>query len=942
MRTALTREAGSLWAKAEKGDSGFWLPLFMHMSDSAATARRLWRRWLPNGTKEIITEGIQVRSAESAEVAETLAVFLAAAHDVGKATPAFQGRRVKPAGPAAALSGRVAAAGLPLRDNPAPPHKVRHPLASQMILARNGFGRGCAVVAGGHHGTPPSVKQVNDVAAWAADTGFDDGAWRAVQDELLAYALRVAGADEATGQALRKIHPTVAAQVVLTGLVIMADWLASDEKNFPYIEESFLPLANLGSRAEAMAERLPLPERLIIDDVWKRHDLYRERFTAISPHPVQAAAAEAAGGTECPGLMIIEAPMGEGKTEAALAVAEIFAQKSGSGGLFFALPTQATADGIFPRVSDWIGRIAAPKERHVVFLAHGKSHFNKEYRQSLGWPDNMRVNAGGDEGGEGDDAVVHAWFMGRKKGLLSEFVIGTVDQVLMGGLRRRHLALRHLGLANKVIVIDECHAYDAYMGSYLDMVLRWLGTYRAPVIVLSATLPSERRKELVEAYTGRKADPVTQAVPWKGMPAPKAPTPPWASQRRYPLITYTDGEEVKYSAPAPSGRALQVDIVRLHDDGLIARLESLTDEGGCVGIVMNTVARAQQWAERLSAKFGAENVRLLHSRLIGIDRIERELEVRGLLGREQGKRPHRLLVVGTQVMEQSLDVDFDMLVTDLCPIDLLLQRLGRLHRHHRPRPRKLRAARCLVLDAGGGGFEKGAVAIYGKYLLMTARQLLPDALFLPGDIPGLVQQAYGGAGVKVPDDMREEYDRAKAEQEKLRKDKEARAKAFQIGKPDNGPGDLVGWLELQVADDASGKRGEAAVRDTQGSLEVIVIQRSGNRDFRLLPLPCLNEYAGRILPRDLTPDDDMAFTLAGCAVNLPRQFTVPGRIDRVIRELESGNASDLPRCWQESPWLRGELFLLLDEGFTSTLDGSIMRYDEQFGLRVEALEAKHG
>ena len=229
---------------------------------------------------------------------------------------------------------------------------------------------------------------------------------------------------------------------------------------------------------------------------------------------------------DTPGLIIVEAPMGEGKTEAALAMAEIIAKKNGHTGLFFALPTQATSDGIFPRVVKWLEKVSLNEgSSKTIFLSHSRSEFNKTYAEIP-----LSSNCSSE-----DRLIIHEWFYGKKKRILSDIVVGTIDQILMAGLKRKHLPMRHLGLCNKVVVIDEVHAYDAYMGNYLEKCLMWLSSFNVPVILLSATLPIARRKKLVDAYMNGR-----------GLNA-KGET--WETDIRYPLITFTQHDFVKSLNP---------------------------------------------------------------------------------------------------------------------------------------------------------------------------------------------------------------------------------------------------------------------------------------------------------------------------------------------------------------------------------------------------------
>ena len=180
--------------------------------------------------------------------------------------------------------------------------------------------------------------------------------------------------------------------------------------------------------------------------------------------------------------------MGEGRTEAALAAAEVLATRFGCGGVVFALPTMATADAMVDRFMRWLP--LAAQSAQPFFLAHSKSPLNP----TLAAMKRMSPAIGDRDGCGADVAVALEWLTGRKKGMLANFVVGTMDQVLFAGLRSRHLVLRHLALVGKVVVIDEVHAADVHMSVFLHDVLRWLGAYGVPIVPLSATLSPARRR----------------------------------------------------------------------------------------------------------------------------------------------------------------------------------------------------------------------------------------------------------------------------------------------------------------------------------------------------------------------------------------------------------------------------------------------------------------
>ena len=204
------------------------------------------------------------------------------------------------------------------------------------------------------------------------------------------------------------------------------------------------------------------------------------RLGSDLPNSLQSEILDITGDADKPGIYILEAPMGIGKTEAALSAAEILAAKYGSGGVFFGMPTQATSNGIFVRLEDWAKKNAdEEKTLHSIRLAHAAAELNDDYHDLVSGDSVMY-----DEDGSG--LVVHSGLSGRKQALLSDFVIGTVDQMLLAALKQKHVMLRHLGLAGKVVIVDECQAYDAYMNCYLDRVMTWLGVYKVPVIILSS------------------------------------------------------------------------------------------------------------------------------------------------------------------------------------------------------------------------------------------------------------------------------------------------------------------------------------------------------------------------------------------------------------------------------------------------------------------------
>jgi CRISPR-associated endonuclease/helicase Cas3 len=754
------------------------------MRRTAQTAEQIYDEKLSQGVRNLLPM-------------RELCIFAATAHDIGKASPAFQ----------AHINGIG-------RNEP------RHWNISYELLRRLGFDKTFCIVLASHHGKPPdnTLLSALRVGSYDRECGFGNPEYEAEHRLLLETAYSLSRLPREADTALDKPR-----QLLLTGFVILCDWIASSD------------------------DPPELPAAWISDGIGA-DELYGIRF-GYSPTAVQRAVTDIFDMCNKPGLIIIEAPMGEGKTEAALAAAELMALRSERGGLFFALPTQATSNAMFSRVTEWLSKLELA-EPHTIDLVHGKKRANYAYRELpvYGEPDAAK----------NDMLAVHSWLSGRKKAMLADFAIGTVDHLLMMALKQKHVMLRHLAIANKVVVIDECHAYDAFMDTYLCRALSWLGAYKTPTVILSATLTAAKRAELINAYLG-KTDSLSLSA-------------------AYPLVTYiNDGGDVCEIAAPASKSGVTIEISRIEDDALLERLSDALSDGGCAGIIVNTVKRAQELYMLLAAR--VENVVLIHSRFTASDRAEREQRVVSLLG-PSGARPERIIVVGSQVLEQSLDIDFDILITDLCPMDLLIQRVGRLHRHSRTRPEKLQKPLCLVVE------NENSEKIYGKYLLSRTSVLLEDKITLPDDIAPLVNAAYDGTDAPGKSDY---DDKIKAMQ--------SRAEAFRLAAPNSGRPTIAGLLERSVSD--TDKDAEASVRDGNDSIEVVVIsEKERSALIRLTDVEAMER-----------------------SVRLPFFF-----LKQAITELEANYKDDY-----------GNLYLVLDENGTAELCGCRLTYSKEKGLEYERI-----
>ena len=808
-----------------------------------------------------------------------------------------------------------------VEPDPAEKQFSHHTLIGAAILSEMGAPDWVVSVVGAHHGKPLPANFDPSIVMKAQRNVFvreeDRPIWQAVWQEMIDDALKRAGYESLEDVPQTMTQP---AQMLLVGLLIVADWLSSNTEIFPLIDaESDVDDSLYPGRFERAAEKMKFLEKWQPDENWRYSDLGVVRFGFEKSKAVQQAIAQAAGESEKPGLFILEAPMGVGKTEAALMAGEILANREGESGLAFFLPSQATANAMFERVMSWIQKFedeptswlneedtAGSGGQLTIELAHGKASLNSSFAKLS---ESGALVDEEENGNESNRLATNAFFMGRKTQLLANFVVGTVDQMLMGALKRKHIMLRHLGLAGKVVVIDEVHAYDRYMSRYMDAMLNWLGAYHTPVILLSATLPGGRRGEMVSAYLGKRKFEGREAL---------------ERERAYPLLTWTDGEAVCTRQIEQNAQPKDVEILRGEDDAVIPFLRGRLAEGGCAGVIVNTVKRAQAMAGRLKAAFPQYDILLDHAQFIMPDRIRKEKQIMERLGKNStSAQRDGLIVVGTQVLEQSLDLDFDVMISDLCPMDLLLQRLGRLHRHgEHVRPAPMKRAACLVL--GTQELEPGAKAVYGEYLLHRTSALLPEIIRLPGDISPLVQNTYD---TDLPDDAGLDIEFEEYNQKCKKKWRSANEACLRDSERDEEDENLNGLLDRDFP--GTEEQAQASVRDGAASLEVLVLQYG--EDGRL------HTAAQDQEPLDIAATDapcrEEAEIILRQSLRLPRLFSFPNDT-RAIAELEEVRQSTL-REWVKTPRLSRELFLLLDSNGRATLAGISVKYEKDKGFYVE-------
>lgn len=950
--TALSDAAQWVWAKTHVDDNGVldgWLPLHTHLDDSAAVAGQLWDHWATPAVRRQVARPFDGDET----IARALYVWLASIHDLGKASPGFS---VQSTGLAEQMAAHGLAADMSLAGTDER-RAARHEIVSHFAVsdwlksqgAAASIARGYGSILGAHHGLPPDDTQVKG-ARHSRLSG--DESWKAVRLEFLTLS-----AERHASPALLQLWCTTAlpepVQVLLSGLVIMADWIASGD-HFPQAELRHQPRESTEERVRTAWRLMEIPGPWVPAPIQVSAEVFfHRRFGIRQPHETQKALMDLAETVDNPSLMILEAPMGGGKTEAALAAAEVLAGRFGSGGIFIALPTQATTDGMFARVHSW-ARSLNLAEPHNIFLAHGKSTMNTEFAAlrrdvhygSVG-ADRVSVKSARDVP---DAVIAHWWFSQPKRGPLANFVIGTIDQILFTSLRSRHLMMRHLAVAGKVVIIDEAHAFSTHMNVYLDRALHWLASYDVPVILLSATLPPERRRALVAAYdAGRlRSHPEEHPVVTRGEGAKlDARHDVLVNQMAYPSIVASRGADAPLVIEPPEiPRTITVAIRRLDDgrDALIDLLQQALRDGGCVAVIRNTVDRVQDTANYLREAFPDAELTVAHARFTAGDRVERDALLLNKFGPPTPgrSRPRQHIVVASQVIEQSLDIDFDLMVTDLAPVDLLLQRVGRLHRHQRgagqgDRPQPLRSAQLVITGVNWESTppapDKTYLSVYPMSLLLRTLAVLRvhSSLELPHMIPGLVSEVYGTADMG-PDEWQGAMHSATVDHHRALEASRQTAQAFLLNEPAREFPSLIGWVNAEAADPAAQDRGRASVRDGEESLEVLLLQNGVDGELRIPEWMSRQYGGGAIIPLNVSPDRALAKKILRTAIRLPAGICRFGAIDRHIETLERRLAELDLQSWHRSPSLRGELVLTVDATGRGRLNEYELFYSGDTGL----------
>lgn len=1001
----MNNETLKLWAKTSPNadEPNAFHPLICHLTDVAAVTKIIWDKILPNATKRRIARAFGETDFDEANSDKIgrLVAFIAGLHDLGKCSPPFalRGKHIetqeanlvkqiseqknKHSDYANRLHGKLQTIrflkiyeNTPFQiENSVPvakdaPHGYVTTIELPEILESYGFNKNFAghigVLIGGHHGVFPNSDWRKNGRKAVKDNLGDEN-WSKARTELvetLAELLEIKPSEQNKSAKLDNANATI---MILAGLVSVADWIGSASEYFQCAAEQVNQngikfryenlkkyLKHAENRAETALKELGWIGRKKenSEEKFDEKKSPEEKFEKLFPfidnrRHLQNMAIEISEELKTPGIAVIEAPTGEGKTEAAMFLADAWNTSLDQNGYYFALPTQATSNQMFARAADFLEK-SFPERDVNLQLTHGHASLSAEF-ETLKEKHQTIIKDVFDDLCEGEECVPSVvaaeWFTYRKRGLLAPFGVGTVDQALMAVLQTKHVFVRLFGLAHKTVIIDEVHAYDAYMSTLLERLLEWLAALGSPVILLSATLPAERRNKLIEAYLN-------------GLEIKESET---VGEDKYPRISYATDQTIKirHIKTSEKKRTLYVEKVDDYtedtDGNFIERLKAKLKETGsdkprcgCIAIICNTVQRSQDIYNELSkhdefkgnADDGLPILDLLHSRFRFTDRDQIEKRVRLRFGKEGEKikvtengeetqkavkRPDFAVLIATQIIEQSLDLDFDLMISDLAPVDLLLQRAGRLQRHERRRNEEFKLPTLWIIqpkikDDGLPNFENSVV--YDEHILLRTWLILQKKkkIEIPDEVENLIEAVYDARKSfdNSDENLKDFWQKSLADWLKANEEDDKQADYRLIKRPIYSR-HISGIFASNLEEDSPEihKTLQAVTRLTEPTANVICLWEKDGKVF-------LDANLSVEINLDKKPHTDLTKELLRRSVSVSKKSVV-------FELLKNG---EVPKSWQNSSLLQHHRLLKFDENRKCEKFGHTFCLDENLGLQI--------
>lgn len=696
------------WGKADSATNR-WHPLVYHMLDVAAVARKtissnivFCRNW---------SDQLDLKHEELLDII----AWIAAIHDLGKFASDFQCKipelsekligirktnRIGESHPASAwlLWNRI------IRKAMIQNHGIKEKLTSYILSEYFNSIEPLLTASFGHHGAPS--KEPQDHSPLILEALYPKNTSSSALELIKLFLGVFPGAKkifEDPEAVCKKQDVFRAFSFPLSGLIITADWTASDPNNFFFeYDMGDLQIENKLNtdgilryykkslkQAEQVIERQGIksskpatlgdPWRVLFDDLQK-----------YKPSPLQQTVLDHNFSND-PSLFIIEDIAGAGKTEAALILISRLMQGGMADGFYFGLPTMATSNGMYPRIAKLYEKLFDEKEKPSLILAHGASALHEDFQKSI-LPEhvNENIDLEHNEKNKSDNqltssAACRQWLADRsKKVFLAQVGVGSIDQAMLAVIYSRHFSLRMYGLGSRILIIDEVHAYDVYMQKIIQNLLQFQASQGKSVILLSATLPAYLKHNLSQSYlsglqnenNSNKCSIIenSEIVDKKESDVP------------YPLMTVIQKDRIDpipVQARSDNCRTVSLNFIGIEDE-VYTFIENASNSGKCIVWIRNTVGDVQNAYASLAQRISSDKLLMFHSRFAMRHRQDIEDKVLSIFGSDSNEKQRKgQVLIASQVVEQSLDLDFDEMIIDLCPIDLVIQRVGRLRRHNR-------------------------------------------------------------------------------------------------------------------------------------------------------------------------------------------------------------------------------------------------------------------
>lgn len=928
----------TFWGKAEVKTSR-WHPLICHMLDVANITKCLLNSSINNISQNLLS---RYYDDETGKAVDKIA-FLTSLHDLGKASPPFQGLWREH------CRKNLIPNGLkfpPINDSTKKHGLMTSSLIMNVITEKDktlqvAFEK-IAISLGGHHGIMAEKNKWRDFASNKFLAG--SATWHDSRNELAKKINELVTNNNSdidlkqmiiealpSKDKLKQLKDDDTFFMLLSGLTSIADWLGSSTEWF-----EFAKLSN-PIELESYNNKSHISAKNAVESIWKENlrlekdfvdgrSLFLHLFPSIDkPRPMQDLCVNLypypanSKDKVRKRIVIIEAPTGEGKTEASFYLMDNWLRNEDTKGAYVALPTQATSNQMFERFANFLS--IGHGQNIGINLLHSMKDFNPTW---------IEINNKTLSDGKYDALVANLWFESPKRRLITPFGVGTIDQTLMGVLQVKHMFVRLFGLSGKTVIFDEVHAYDIYMSTLLERLIQWLSALGSSVILLSATLPSQQKKKLLKAYTGN--DKFLDLKPL------------------YPAITYSDQSlkpQITEFKSNPNIRQ-NITIVPVENDiqCVSKKLLDKISKGGCAAWICNTVKKSQEVYAYLSNQLeDGKDLLLFHARFMASDRLAIEKQLLNTMGKPGiANRPQKAIIVATQVIEQSLDLDFDVMVSELSPIDLLIQRVGRLHRHNRDtrpesclEPEIMLMMPDIVKDIPDFGINK---CVYDESILLRTFLVLSSRLengtykFCDRDetVKELVEQVYGNFKLKATPNLLSHLSALDKAFDKEREETELLAHERVIDPPlssnQNDSDDnhvnfsFINTIEIDDDNPDISDKFKALTRLSSGpSIKIVCVFESNGKYF-------LDTKSS--LPIDLSKPPSTVQELESILLNTISVSDKAAYFKLIDKGL-------IPKVWLEIPSLRHLpllVFKYINNQWQIKIDSLKMSYSSQIGFQI--------